>query len=137
MKAHSRNGYFLAAAAITGLATLIHGIGGEIVNMRPMLAADLDPTTQIEIWGVWHGYTILLAGSTWMLLQMAAGRPPSTDLSKLLVGFYLLNGLVWLGFVIATAPDNLLNTPQWFILLLVGALIVLGERRNTQKEIEQ
>lgn len=130
-----RNGFYLAAGIIVGLAAIVHGVGGELVNIAALLNTTLASNTLVELRAVWHGYTLILAGSAYILLAHTFGRRFSSDLMLALMLFYSIGGVIWLVVVFLMGTENLLLTPQWILLLAIGGLIEFGRRQSLPKMV--
>jgi len=126
------NRYLLTAAIVTGLATFVHAVGGEMTTITGLTASEVTPSLQVELRAMWHGGTLILLGSALILLR-AAKQSHSSELTALLVWFYGLWGMVWIGVALLMGAQNLIDAPQWALLLGIAGLIFAGRRQQIKQ----
>ena len=124
------NVYLWIAAILTVLAALAHTIGGEMTSIDALLNASLSATAQVELRAVWHLYSAVLIGCAWILLRGASNHAEHTDLIRVLAVLFLSGGVIWVGVVLLMSTEYFVSTPQWALLLVIGALIAAGQRRS-------
>lgn len=117
------NGFYLAAAVLTLLATLVHGIAGHQTNLKRLRASDLPTTEKLELQASWHLLTITF-GAVALLLAWHTVTPLAPWIGSAVLALFLLYGLVF--FVYAFRAGTVLRTPQWMLLWGIALLIYLG-----------
>ncbi|MBL8154198.1 MAG: hypothetical protein JNM70_08445 [Anaerolineae bacterium] len=122
------NYWLLVAGIIAGLSCLIHGIAGELTNIRRLREGSIPPNEQAELRGVWHVTTALLAVSAGGLFILATGGVPEYQeaLAAGIAVLYILSGMVMALSVVLTRAASLTRVPGYVLLLVIGALSGLG-----------
>jgi hypothetical protein len=124
----SVNRYLLTAAIVTGLATFVHAVGGEITTIASLTSSTIPSALQVELRAMWHGGTLILLGST-LILWRAAKRPDKSEVVSYLAWFYGLWGVTWMIVALIMGAQNLMDAPQWVLLLGIAGLIFAGQRK--------
>lgn len=117
------NGFYLAAALLTLLATLVHGIAGHQTNLKRLRASDVSPTEKLELQASWHLLTLTF-GAMVLLLAWHAVTPLAPWIGSAALVLFALYGLVF--FVYAIRAGTVWRTPQWLLLWGIALLIYLG-----------
>ena len=76
---------------------------------------------------MWHGGTLLLLGNT-LILWRAARIPHKSEVVTLLAWFYGLWAVIWFGIALLMGAQNVIDAPQWALLLGIAGLIFAGQR---------
>lgn len=122
------NRYLSVAAIVTGLATLVHAIGGEATTIANVTASDIPTALQVELRAMWHGGTVLLLVSS-IILWRAAQRSEKSEAASCLAWVYGLWGIGWVGIALLMGAQNIVDAPQWVLLLGIAGLIFAGQRK--------
>jgi hypothetical protein len=102
----------------------IHLIAGQIDPINPMLETSLSVEKSSQIVGAWHIVTIILLGTSYVLLSAGFGKQYATNYEMIKsIGYIYL--ICCLPFIITGFHYGLL-VPQWVLLLPIGVSTVLG-----------
>lgn len=113
----------LGAAVLALLLTLAHGIGGHVMNLRPLADGSAGDGEKLELGAVWHLYTWQLALTTLLFLALLAGWvPASSALSGYVAATFLGGALVIVRYAAQRGLRGVVRHPQWVFLALLGAL---------------
>ncbi|MEM7125725.1 MAG: hypothetical protein AAF702_05335 [Chloroflexota bacterium] len=118
----------LIAGGLTALAALVHALAGERTDIRHLLASDVPTNEKLELRGVWHTFSIALAGSAFIAFYSVLVQQTMllNDLLRGLALFYLLCGTMVFLLILGTERRFLLKVPQWLLLLVIGGLMWWG-----------
>lgn len=122
------NTWLLLAGIIAALTSLIHGIAGELTDIRNLRKSSVPLNEQAELRGVWHVTTALLAVSAVGLIVLALGGASEQGavLAYGVAALYILSGVVVALGVIVTRGSSLKRVPGYVLLLVIGGLSWLG-----------
>jgi len=127
------NRYLMASTIFTALAAIIHAVGGEMTSIRSLSDTNVPLNRQVELHAVWHGYTVILAMSAWILFRRAFAGLYAPEVASGLAFFYGSNGLIWFVLILIMGLENVVYTPQWALLLFICLLIILGNRSQRKQ----
>ncbi|GEM_PF-1247509 len=130
------NRYLLIAAIITGLSAIVHGIGAEVTTISSLTASTIPSNIQVELRAVWHGATLILLGSAFLMLR-AARLLHKSEITTLLIWFYGLWAVIWFVIALLMGAQNLIDAPQWALLLTIAAFTFVGQRRQSAMALRQ
>jgi len=119
-----RNLFWIIAGVLNLMTFFLHLIGGQIDLVNPMLETALSVEKSSQLVGAWNMVTILLLGTSYILLLAGFGKKYSTNTEMIkLIGY--LNLLFCLPFLIAGFYYGLL-VPQWIFFLPIGVFTMIG-----------
>ena len=118
----------LIAGILTSIATLIHGIAGELTTIHPLKKTDLQQVPKLELRAVWYMITIHLFASAIMLFILAFSASQNIMMGMFLAMQFLGYGLTVLILAIAKQV-KVLQVPQWVLLFLIAGLTFWGTIR--------
>lgn len=119
---------FLLAGLLAATGTAVHTVLGERTNIRHVWASTLPHSEKLELRGVWHGFSVVLALTALALLAMALTdvvEQPRT-LAHVIAVVYTGIGLVWLAVAVQAGVRQAMRVPQWLLLLAIGVLAWWG-----------
>lgn len=119
-----RNYYWLIAGVINLFTALLHTIGGQMDLVSPLQKSDMTNQAKAEWFGVWHMVTIILFASSFLILRSFLRKTQSETLGY----FGYLYILLSIPFIISSLLNGFL-VPQWILLLPIGLLILIGQKR--------
>ncbi|GAB4454165.1 MAG: hypothetical protein Fur0028_09650 [Bacteroidales bacterium] len=120
----NKNYFILIAGIMNSFTALLHAIGGQIDLVSPLQKSDLTNQTKAEWLGVWHIVTILLFTTSFFLIRTFLKDHKNETLRYI--------GYLYVLFAIPFIVSSLLNgllAPQWILLLPIGLLTIIGERK--------
>ncbi len=120
----TRNNYWIIAGVLNLMTFFLHLIGGQLDLVDPMLETTLSMEKSAQLVGAWHMVTIILLGTSYILLLAGFGKKYSTNIELIKLTGYL-NLSFCLPFIIASFYYGLL-VPQWIFFLPIGALTMIG-----------
>jgi hypothetical protein len=118
----------LIAGILTAIAALVHGIGGEMSPIRPLIKTDLQQVAKTELRAAWYMVTIHLFASAIMLFLLAVDTNQNLLMGKFLSIQFLGYGLAFLLLAIVT-KIKVFQVPQWVLLFLIAGLTFWGVMR--------
>ena len=121
---NTRNNYWIIAGALNLMTFFLHLIGGQLDLVDPMLETSLSMEKSSQLVGAWHMVTIILLGTSYLLLLAGFGKKYSTNIELIKLTGYL-NLSFCLPSIIASFYYGLL-VPQWIFFLPIGALTMIG-----------
>jgi len=122
----NKNYYLITAGVINLITALIHTIGGQITLIHPLITSGLSAQVRFELLGAWHLVTILLFGTSYLLLRAGWGKGNlSLQALSLISILYILFALPSIFLSISSS----LLIPQWILCLPIGLIALLGLRR--------
>lgn len=126
----NKNYYILIAGIINSFTALLHTIGGQIDLVSPLKESNLTNQSKAEWFGVWHMVTIILFATSIFLIRTFITNKQYETIKH--IGY--LYALFALPFIISSLLNRLL-APQWILLLPIGLLTIIGQRKynNTNK----
>lgn len=127
----------LIANILTGLAFLVHTIGGDIklTSIQP----DLNINNWVEnqqIWTMarcgWHwiSFDLLFASIALALVSFTNYFENKKTILQLLSNYFFGYAIIWflVIFISPSFPNNFINLGQWILLLTIGGLIKYGTK---------
>jgi len=126
----NKNYFILIAGIINSFTALLHTIGGQIDLVSPLQESNLTNQSKAEWFGVWHMVTIVLIATSFILIRTFIKNKQNENLRH--IGYLYV--LFALPFIISSLLNGLL-APQWILLLPIGLLTIIGQRKydNTNK----
>ena len=122
------NVQLLISAVLILLGALIHTIGGEITDIRQLMASRMPTNLKIELRMSWYLAAIDMAVSGVYLLVIALTG--DVNGAELFVSFTALRvtlyGVMAFLLLVITQRDHLLKIPQWILLIAIGVLAWFG-----------
>jgi hypothetical protein len=118
----------LIAGILTTVAALVHGIGGELSPIHPLIKTDLQQVPKTELRAAWYMVTIHLFSSAIMLFLLAVDTNQNFLMGKFLSIQFLGYGLAFLLLAIVT-KIKVFQVPQWVLLFLIAGLTFWGVMR--------
>ena len=115
---------YLIATILILFGFIVHSIGGELMDIKSLMASDIPLNLKIELWAVWYLVAIdfLISG----ILMFYILKRNSIAENTLLINFIglrmLLYGIVFL-ILIMILKFNPFLVPQWILLIAIGILI--------------
>jgi len=128
------NRLLLASGLIAAFTAALHTFGGTPEIHEPLLRSAIPQSISLLLYACWHLVTVTLVLSAVALIWSARSRNEKTAgaLPRFVSILWLAFGLV---FVVVTlvflGPAALLVLPQWILLIPVGILGLLGDRKRT------
>ena len=127
------NGLLLASGLIAAITAALHAFAGTLEIQEPLLRSTLPLPLRLLLYACWHLVTVTLVLSALALIWSA--RPNNRVVAGALPRFvsllWLLFGLVFIAVALVfSGPSTLLVLPQWVLLIPVGILGLLGDRRR-------
>lgn len=122
------NIFFLLSGILTGLATIAHGLGGQIVNIQHLKQSGLPYNEQLEFYGTWHAISILFGLCSLVLLALGLELhiTGGLQLGQFIGLTFLLFGVFFFFMILKQNKNYLVKTPQWLLLAVMGILALLG-----------
>ena len=122
-----RNRLAIAAAALMGVTSIAHLIGGEIDVHRPLLLDVSSAERSLYVSVLWHGVSAMLVLNTAALVYGARRGAGASPVMLLAGAQTLALALIFIlyGFLRVGGP---FTAPQWTILLVAGGLACLAAR---------
>ena len=123
--------YLKIAAVLNILTALLHLIGGQMDLVIPLLSSGLNEQVKSEWLGAWHMVTILLFSTAFLLSMKAFGNTERRRNE-------LVHAIGWI-YILASLPSICssiyfqLLTPQWILLLPIGILTLIGNRKASKE----
>lgn len=122
-----KNNYWIIAGGLNLFVFFLHLIGGQTELVNSMLNTDLSVDIKSQWVGAWHMVTIILFGTSLILLLAGFNKKYSTNTDLLkLIGY--LNLLFCLPFILSGFYYGIL-VPQWILFLPIGILIIIGLKK--------
>lgn len=122
-----------AAGLLAAFTTLVHLFAGTPEIQGPLLNSSLPQPVILMLFLCWHLVSAALGLSALALLWSAfpAGAARAGALPRFISLLWIAFGLVCVVVALAVAgPNGLLILPQWILLIPVGVLGLLGDRRR-------
>lgn len=123
-----RNNYWIAAGILNLFTAFLHLIGGQVTLVDPLMETDLLLDVKSQLWGAWHMVTVMLFGSSYILLQ-AGWNTSKVNLSNTISSINFLYITFSIAFIISSLIHQVF-TPQWILLLPIGLLGFIGLRKH-------
>ena len=126
------NYWWLGSGGLGLLTALLHLIGGQVDVIRPFRSCEMNALAGSTLHACWHMVTVILFGSSALLLYAAANPdlPGASELGLFIGVQFVIFAIVFLVFAIAGNSGNLVNRlirlPHWMLLLPIGILSLLG-----------
>lgn len=124
----TKNIYLIIGGVINLFTAFLHIIGGQLSLVDPMVASNLDSQVKTELVAAWHMVTIILFASSLVLLRQ--GFAPSKPSSAVVISIGYLYTLFALTFIVVSLAYGMF-APQWILLLPIGVLAFLGDRKSS------
>ena len=122
-----KNVYLIVAGSINLFTALLHTFAGQVDLINPLMDSNLELQTKSELLSAWHIITILLFGTTFILLKNGFRWNVSEDkIAVKYIGY--LYSLFCVPFIVVSFMNNLL-APQWILLLPIGLLSWIGQAK--------
>lgn len=126
---------WLVASVLALFSALVHTFAGTPEIQRPLLDSAIPHSVALLLYACWHLVTVALFLSAAALLW--SSRPHNSNAAGMLPRFI---GLLWLMFglvfvvvaLVFDGPSALFVLPQWVLLVPVGVLCLLGDRRRAK-----
>ena len=119
-----KNTYWIIAGILNFITFFLHLIGGQLDLVNPMLDTALNVEKSSQLVGAWNMVTIILIGTSYILLLAGFGKKYTTNTELIrMIGY--LNLSFCLPFIIAGFYYGLL-VPQWIFFLPIGILTLIG-----------
>lgn len=119
-----KNTYWIIAGILNFITFFLHLIGGQLDLVNPMLDTTLNVEKSSQLVGAWNMVTIILIGTSYILLLAGFGKKYTTNTELIrMIGY--LNLSFCLPFIIAGFYYGLL-VPQWIFFLPIGILTLIG-----------
>lgn len=115
------------AGFINLFTAFVHLVGGQLDLVNPMLDSDLLDQAKTEWLACWHVITVLLFGTSYILLR-SAFRPAIDSRKELLKTIGYLYLFISIPFVISSFWMGAF-APQWILLIPIGLLTIFGIRK--------
>lgn len=114
----------LISAIMALIAFAIHGIAGEITDIKTLLKTDYPESYKIEVRMVWHAFTIDMLFNAIILFIIAIGDSIQEFEALIIVLSlkFILFGFTCLGVILYTNKSYILKVPQWALLFLLGII---------------
>lgn len=126
--------WLLFAAGLLALfTTLVHLFAGTPEIQGPLLGSALSQPVILMLFLCWHLVSTVLGFSALALIWSAfpVGATRAGALPRFISLLWIAFGLVCVVVAVAVAgPNGLLILPQWILLIPVGVLGLLGDRRR-------
>ncbi len=120
----TKNTYWIIAGILNFITFFLHLIGGQLDLVNPMLDTTLNVEKSSQLVGAWNMVTIILIGTSYILLLAGFGKKYTTNTELIrMIGY--LNLSFCLPFIIAGFYYGLL-VPQWIFFLPIGILTLIG-----------
>ena len=119
----------LLAGMLNLFTAFLHLIGGQMALVVPMWETQMTVAEQTQWLGAWHIVTVVLFGTSWIVLKSAFQKEINEgELAS--VGW----GYVWFGVMFIGSSIYMGEmAPQWILLLPIGLLILCGLRKKKMK----
>ncbi|MEM6805666.1 MAG: hypothetical protein AAF696_29985 [Bacteroidota bacterium] len=127
---NKRNTYLLIAGILNLATAMIHLFAGQIDLIHPLMESELDIQIRTELLGAWHIVSVVLLGSSYMLIRQGLGSLQNQLLSKTIAWAYILFSIV---FILSSLYTHTF-APQWILLLPIGILVLLGVKHGDGKK---
>lgn len=124
-----QNNYWIAAGIINIFTAFLHLFGGQVSLVDPLMETSLLLEVKSQLWGAWHMVTVMLFGSSYILLQ--AGWNPSRLNTYSNISFINFLYIAFSVVFIAASFIHQIFTPQWILLLPIGLLGFMGLRKTS------
>lgn len=127
------NRLLLASGLLAAFSAVLHTFVGTPEIQAPLLQSNISQPISLLLYACWHLVTVTLVLSAVALIWSA--RPNSRDSAGALPAFvsllWLLFGVVFVAVALLfSGPSTLLVLPQWVLLIPVGILGLLGDRKR-------
>ncbi len=126
---NAKNKYWLIAGIVNVATALLHTIGGQMDLVDPMLSSNLENQAKAEWFGAWHMVTIILFGSSYLILKNAIVAFEQTQ-AALMKHIGIMYILLSTPFCVSSVVHKLL-VPQWILLLPIGVLVLYGATKHS------
>jgi len=124
----TKNNYWIVAGAINLFTFLLHLIGGQLDLINPMINSNLSIEEISQLIGAWHLVTLILLGSSIILLLAGFNKKFNTNLELInIIGYLSL--LFCIPFILSSFYYGLL-VPQWILFLPIGFFTLLGVSKS-------
>ena len=134
MKTRNTHLPLLLAGSLNLFSAFLHLIAGQAGLVVPLWESQMELATQAQWLGAWHMVTVLLFGTSWILLRRAFQKQRHAQELQWIGWGYILFGLCFIGsslFMDAMAP-------QWVLLAPIGIMTLWGTRnRILQERVEE
>lgn len=120
-----KNNYYLfSAGIINAITACLHIFGGQLDLVNPLWESNLDKGAKTQWLGGWHMITVMLVGTSLLLLQT---KKHTQSIVFIYIGYlYIGFGLSFIGA--SLYAQNL--APQWILLIPIGVLSLLGAKKS-------
>jgi hypothetical protein len=122
------NLWFLAGGLFTGIATVIHTIGGQKTNIKHIKESEVPSSEKIEFYGVWHLISgNFLIGTLTLLLIGVIDFGDSGNLLALFISVnYIFYLIIFLVISVIETKWQFYRVPQLYLVVLMGILPLIG-----------
>ena len=121
-----KNYYWIIAGILNLFTAFLHLIGGQMDLINPLLNSSLTDDVKTQLLGVWHMVSIVLFGTSILLLLIGFKRKRYPELIVFTAYLYILLSIP---FIIISLIYGML-VPQWILLLPIGILILIGIKKD-------
>lgn len=121
------NAYYLMAAGLSLLVSIVHLFAGTPEIMQPVLTSNVPSDVKSTQLVVWHAVSLFLVLTTIALVWMAKNK------NAALWSFVMAMQLGFVGlFVVLNVSMHgaLLVMPQWTVFLAIAGLMAIGHRQT-------
>ncbi len=130
------NKWILSASIVSGLTLLIHALAGELLFHTPAMQSNLSIENKMVLSVVWHGITGVMALSFVALVLAARSMPHKNSLLIFIAAQYATMAALFIGYGLVRL-GSVTIMPQWTILLVLAALILMATRVDDTKSGDQ
>jgi len=127
------NRLLLSAGLIAAFTAALHTFAGTPEIQEPLLRSTIPQPVSLLLYACWHLVTVTLVLSAVALIWSARpnSRTSAGALPRFISLLWLLFGLVFVAVALVfSGPSTLLVLPQWVMLIPVGILGLLGDRKR-------
>lgn len=125
-----KNIYWLIAGIINSFTALLHTIGGQLDLVNPLTESNLTNEQKGQWFGVWHIVTITLFLTAYILLKNVFNPDQNERATIKYIGIVYI--LFSVPFIISSLTNQLLIS-QWILLLPIGLLTIIGNKKQNEK----
>lgn len=125
-----KNIYWLIAGIINSFTALLHTIGGQLDLVNPLIESNLTTEQKGQWFGAWHIVTLTLFFTAYILLKNVFKPDQKESATIKYIGLAYI--LFSVPFIISSLTNQLL-IPQWILLLPIGLLITIGNKKQNEK----
>lgn len=134
------NRLLLVSGLIAAFTAALHTFVGTPEIQEPLLGSAIPQPVSLLLYACWHLVTVTLVFSALALIwsARAKNRTSAGALPRFVSWLWLLFGLVFVAVALVfSGPSGLLVLPQWALLIPVGILGLLGDRKRAPGAVFQ